>query len=71
LLNAYLELNPEPLYLAGLNDHRAECRRRLGDADRERDFLTSAASAHIGTRWESMARERLASLATTAATTAA
>ncbi len=60
-LRAYLELNPDPVFRPYAFYHLAECRRNLGDIDGQRDFDTRAASTSFGTRWERLARERVAS----------
>jgi tetratricopeptide (TPR) repeat protein len=40
--------------------HLAECRRRAGDEEGAREFDSKAASTQFGTRWEQLARQRLA-----------
>jgi tetratricopeptide (TPR) repeat protein len=56
----YLKLNPDPLYHPCAYLHLAESRRRLGDPAGAREFNTKAAATKYGSRWELLARERLA-----------
>jgi hypothetical protein len=59
-LKEYLELEPEPVSYPFVYYHLAECRRRAGDEAGGHEFDTKAASAEFGTRWERLARQRLA-----------
>ncbi len=60
LLVEYQHHGPHPVYHPYLWYHLAECRRRLGDQSRGRDYDRKAASARFGTMWERLAGERLA-----------
>jgi tetratricopeptide (TPR) repeat protein len=59
-LRSYLELTPDPLYLPCTYYLLAESCRLLGDAGDAEELYGKAASSRIGTRWEDLARQRLA-----------
>ncbi len=59
-LNAFLELEPEPVSRAFAYYHLAECRRQAGDIAMANDLNIKAASTRFGSRWEFLARDRLA-----------
>ena len=59
-LNDLLKFKPDSLNYPFAYFQLAECRRRRGDEAGGREFDTKAASTHFGTRWERLARERLA-----------
>ena len=60
-LLAYLELNPNPLYLPYAHYHLAECRRMLGDAAEGAHWTRRRRPQESATSGEHLARERLAS----------
>jgi tetratricopeptide (TPR) repeat protein len=59
-LKEYLKLEPEPVSYPFVYYHLAECRRRAGDDAGGHEFDTKAASGEFGSRWERLARQRLA-----------
>jgi tetratricopeptide (TPR) repeat protein len=64
LFRAYLELNPDPIYHSCAYYYLGECRRLKGDLTEAKELYTRASSTHFGSRWEDLARERLAALDT-------
>ena len=60
LVHEFLENGPDPISIPFAYFHLAECRRRAGDAAGGRELDIKAASADFGTRWERLARDRLA-----------
>ena len=55
-----VSLKSDPISNACVNYHLAECRRRQGDLRGGRELDLKAASTQFGTRWERLARDRLA-----------
>jgi tetratricopeptide (TPR) repeat protein len=59
-LRSYLDLNPDPMYLPCAYYLLAECCRLVRNASEAKELYARAASTRMGTRWESLALERLA-----------
>ena len=60
LLHAYLELNPDAVYLPTAYYGLADCLRARGDLEGSREYDRRASSTRMGTLHERLARERLA-----------